>query len=435
MRRLLLAFGLAAPLLGGSLWAGPALAAPEIIMLENDDPALRLGRHTFPGGRTLELSVGIGSAAHHRAGDPADIVYTLSDRGPNIACADAEEFTGLKPEAICAEDRRGRLYPVPGYAPTLYGVRLLPAERRFQVFEAIALKRPDGRPITGLTNPLPGRTETPLDGQGRKLAFDASAIDAEGLLRLPDGRFWVGEENGPSLVEVAPDGRILRRIVPAGTEGEFASAGYPIEPGLPSILARRQSNRGIESMAGTPDGATLYAILQNPLANPDAAAYRAARNTRLIRFDPVAGRVTGEWVYQLDDPRSFRNDPSNRQSDPRISELTWLGPERFLVLERTEKTTKLYEVRLDQDASDIAGTPWDDMATRPSLEQHNNLAGTGITPLSKRLVLDSADHPELPGKIEGIALLPDRTLMLINDDDFGIGGERSRIALVCGVLD
>ncbi|PWC26947.1 esterase-like activity of phytase family protein [Teichococcus aestuarii] len=435
MRRLLLTCGLLLPVL-----AAPALAAPEITMLESDDPALRLGRHTFPGGRALELSVGIGSAAHHRPGDPADILYTLSDRGPNIACADAEPVTGLKPEAICAEDRRGRLYPVPRYAPTFYGVQLLPAEKRFRLFEAIALKRPDGRPVSGLTNPLPGRTETPLDGTGRALPHDPAAIDAEGLLRLPDGRFWVGEENGPSLVEVAADGRILRRVVPAGTEGEFAGAGYRIEPGLPAILARRQSNRGIESMAGTPDGATLYAILQNPLANPDAAAYRAARNTRLLRFDPTAGRVTGEWVYQLDDPRSFRNDPSERQSDPRISELAWLGPERLLVLERTERTTKLYEVRLDQGATDIAGTAWDDAATRPSLEQRNDLSGTGLSgtglvPLAKRLVLDSADHPELPGKIEGIAILPDRTLVLVNDDDFGITGETTRIALIRGVLD
>ncbi|WBV43342.1 esterase-like activity of phytase family protein [Pseudoroseomonas cervicalis] len=431
MRRLLLATCLALP----SLLAAPAWAAPEITMLESDDPALRLGRHQFPGGRVTEFTIGIGSAAHHRAGDPADIVYTLSDRGPNIACADAEAFTGQKPAEICAADPRGRIYPVPDYSPTLYGVQLLPGQRRFRVFEAIALKRPDGSPITGLTNPLPGRTEQPLDGQGRRLAFDPAAIDAEGLLRLPDGRFWVGEENGPSLVEVAADGRILRRIVPAGTEGEFAGAGYRIEPGLPAILARRQSNRGIESLAGTPDGATLYAILQNPLANPDAAAYRSARNTRLIRFDPAAGRVTGEWVYQLDAPQSFRNDPSDRQSDPRISEMAWLGPDRLLVLERTEKTTKLYEVRLDQGATDIAGSAWDDGTTRPSLEQLHDLAGSGVVPVSKRLVLDSADHPELPGKIEGIALLPGNTLMLINDDDFGIGGERTRIALVRGALE
>ena len=411
----------------------PALAAPEVTVLTSEDPVLRLGRVGFAGGRVLEMGVGIGSAAYHRPGDPGDIVYTLSDRGPNFACSEAEGVTGVARGVLCAADRNGRVYPVPGYSPSLYGVRLRVAEGRFEVFESIALKTRRGVPLTGLTNPLAGRTEQPLDAAGAKLAFDPSAIDAEGLVRLPDGSAWIGEENGPSLVHVGADGRVLRRVVPfGGTAAELAAADYPVVEGLPAILARRQSNRGIESLAGTPDGETLYAIVQNPLANPDAAAYRAARNSRVLRYEPGSNRVTGEWVYPLDAPQSFRLDPSDAQNDPRISEAAWLGPDRLLVLERTEKTTKLFEVRLN-DATDISGSRWDDAATRPTLEQSNDLTGTGVVPLAKRLVLDSADHPELPVKLEGIALLPDGTLMLINDDDFGISGERTKIVLVRGL--
>ena len=411
----------------------PALAAPEVTVLTSEDPILRLGRVAFAGGRTLEMSVGIGSAAYHRPGDPGDIVYTLSDRGPNFACSEAEAVTGVARGVLCAADRNGRVYPVPGYSPTLYGVRLRPSEGRFEVFESIALKTRRGVPLTGLTNPLAGRTEQPLDATGAKLDFDASAIDAEGLVRLPDGSAWIGEENGPSLVHVGADGRVLRRVVPfGGTAAELAGADYPVVEGLPAILARRQSNRGIESLAGTPDGETLYAIVQNPLANPDAAAYRAARNSRVLRYEPGSNRVRGEWVYPLELPQSFRLDPSDAQNDPRISEAAWLGPDRLLVLERTEKTTKLFEVRLNE-ATDISGSRWDDAATRPTLEQSNDLSGTGVVPLAKRLVLDSADHPELPVKLEGIALLPDGTLMLINDDDFGISGERTKIVLVRGL--
>jgi hypothetical protein len=431
MRRLLLLS--ACLMLPALAAAAPAPAVPEITVLTSEDPMLRLGRFAFAGGKTLELSVGIGSAAYHRPGDPADIVYTLSDRGPNFACSEAEGVSGVPRATLCAEDRGGRVYPVPGYSPTLYGVRLLPEAGRFQVFDAIAVKTRDGRPVTGLTNPLPGRTEQPLDGQGRKLDYDASAIDAEGLVRLPDGSAWIGEENGPSLVHVGADGRILRRVVPAGgTAGELAAAGYEVVEGLPAILAKRQSNRGIESLAGTPDGRMLYAVVQNPLANPDAAAYRTARNSRILRYEPAANRVTGEWVYPLDAPQSFRLDPSEAQNDPRISEAAWLGPDRLLVLERTEKTTKLFEVTLGE-ATDIAGSRWDDAATRPTLEQSNDLSGTAVTPLTKRLVLDSAEHPDLPAKLEGIALLPDGRLLLVNDDDFGISGERTRIVLLRGL--
>ncbi|MFT8244069.1 esterase-like activity of phytase family protein [Roseomonas sp. BN140053] len=417
-----------------SLAALPAAAQPAITILDSADAALRLGEVSFPGGRTLPLTVGIGSAAHHRPGDPAEIVYTLSDRGPNFTCEEGVRITGLPRDRLCTVDPNGRVYPVPDYAPTLYGVRLDPANRAFHVFEAIAIKDRDGRPVTGLTNPLPGRTETPIDAQGRRLDYDPGAIDAEGLFRAPDGSFWIGEENAPSLVHVGADGRILRRYVPAGgTAGELSGARYEVREALPAILARRMSNRGIESLTGAPDGSVLYAMVQNPLANPDAAAYRQARNTRLLRFDPAGERVTGEWVYPLDDPRSFRLDPSNNQSAPRISEMAWLGPDRLLVLERTDGTTKLFEVRLNAGATDIAGSRWDDPDTRPTLEQSNDLSGTGITALTKRLVLDTADHPELPVKLEGIAILPDGTLLLVNDDDFGIGGERTRIVLVRGL--
>jgi hypothetical protein len=202
---------------------------------------------------------------------------------------------------------------------------------------------------------------------------------------------------------------------------------------LPAILARRFTNRGIESMAISPDERFLYTILQSPLANPDARAYQQAKNTRLLKIERATSRVVGQYVYQLDDPQSFRKDPSNRQSDPRISELTALGTDRLLVLERTDGTTKLYEVDLRAGATDILGSRWDDPATRPTLEQSNDLAGTGITPLGKRLVLDSADHPQLPAKLEGVAVLEDGALFLINDDDFGITGERTLGLIVRGL--
>ncbi|UFN48888.1 esterase-like activity of phytase family protein [Roseomonas sp. OT10] len=422
---------LATLLLG--LTALPALAQPRITILDSQDANLTLGEVTSPGGKIMRFTVGIGSAAHRRPTDPADIVHTLSDRGPNFTCAEAPEITGLPRDRICAADRNGRVYPTPGYSPTLYGVRLDEANRTFHVFDAIAVKDRDGRPVTGLTNPLPGRTETPIDAAGNRLDFDPNAIDAEGLFRAPDGTLWVGEENAPSVVHIAADGRILRRYVPAGTEGELAGAHYEVAGTLPAILAKRQSNRGIESLTAPPDGSALYVMVQNPLANPDAAAFRDARNSRLLRIDPATGQATGEWVYQLDDPRSFRLDPSARQSDPRISEMTWLGPNRLLVLERTDGTTKLYEVKLDAGATDILNSRWDDAATRPTLEQSNDLAGTGVVPLAKRLVLDTADHPELPVKLEGMAILPDDTLLLINDDDFGITGQRTRIVLVRGL--
>ncbi len=411
----------------------PALAEIRITVLQPSVP-LSLGSVAFEGGKTLLLSIGIGSAAFRGRNDPPNVVWTVSDRGPNIACSDAQRVTGLARETICAEARSGRIYPVPHYAPSIYRLVLDTERGLFHVTDVIALKTLDGQPINGLTNPLTvASTEIPLDGRGRKLAQNPAAIDAEGLVRLSDGTFWIGEENGPSIVHVAADGRIQLRIVPEGTGKDYAGAGYPVLERLPAILAKRQTNRGIESMAVSPDERFLYFMLQNPLANPDVAAYQQAKNTRVLKFDRQTLSVVGQFVYQLDDPQTFRKDPSNRQSDPRISELTALGTDRLLVLERTESTTKLYEIAL-AGATNILGSKWDDPATRPTLEQSNDLAGTGVIAVSKRLIFDSANHAEAPGKLEGVAVLPGGALFLINDDDFGITGERT-VGLIVRGLD
>jgi hypothetical protein len=409
--------------------AGAASGADVTVRLyTSDDTLLRMGTHSFPGGKTVNLSVGIGSGAFRHPDDPPNMLWTLGDRGPNIACGDMKEQAGT--ELTCKEVRNGRVYPTPSYTPSIYRVLLLDDDT-FRVTDVITLKDRDGRPLNGMPNPLrTATTEIPLDGQGAKLQQDVRGIDAEGLVRLADGTFWIGDENGPSLMHFSADGRMLARHVPRGTEGDFAGAPYETVGSLPPILARRQANRGIEAVSISPDERFLYFIMQNPLANPDAAAYQQARNTRLMKIERATMKVVGEYIYTLDNPRTFRRDPSNKPNDPRLSEMMAIGLDRLIVLERTEQTTKLYEVELD-GATDIAGSRWDDTATSPSLEQ-TDIGTVRITPVKKTLRFDTADHSAILGKTEGMALLGDGALALINDDDFGVTGQRTQIVVVRG---
>ena len=411
--------------------AVPASASDVSVReFRSDDTLLQMNPYRFDNGRTVNLSVGIGSGAFHHPDDPPNVIWTVGDRGPNVTCREFKSIAHMD-LAACREVQNARIYLSPSYAPSIYRV-LLQDDDTFRVTDIITLKDRDGRPLNGLPNPLQtATTELPLDGHGKALEQDVHGIDAEALIRLTDGTFWVADENGPSIVHVHSDGRVIARHVPHGTEQEYDGARYDVIGSLPAILAKRQSNRGIESLAVSPDERYLYVMMQSPLANPDTAAFTKARNTRLLKIERTSMQIVGEYVYVMDDPQTFRRDPSDSPADPRISEMLAIGPDRLIVLERTEKTTKLYEIDL-ASATNIHGSPWDDVQTQPSLERVE-LHSAMIEPVAKALRFDSADFPAVVGKTEGLALLENGAIVLINDDDFGISGARTQIIVVRGL--
>lgn len=392
----------------------------------------------FKGGKKLNLDVGIGSGAFHMPGDPADILYTVTDRGPNIPCDDAPDI--LAAEKFCVKndgstDEAGKIFPVPGFTPSIYKIQLTSgAEGGYAVLEKIELKDRDGNPITGLSNPLQATdTEFGFNPQGEQRDFDPEGLDTEALVRLQDGSFWLADEYGPSLIHVAADGKILTRLVPAGLETDLAAADYDVEGKLPAVFKKRKLNRGAESVAISPDEKYLYFIMQSPLANPDGDAYKASRNVRLVKIELDSGNfkgLKGEYLYVIDLPEFYPLDASTKQTDVKVSEMVALDNGDLIVLERISKQTKLYRVRLDDKATNILGGKWDDEATSPSLEQTKFLAGADdeIIPVRKELAFDSQqDLPDAASKIEGVALLDHEFVALINDNDFGISGDATVI--------
>lgn len=410
-----------------------ALAAASDLSVQefrSDDTLLTMAPYRFDNGRTLKLSVGIGSGAFHHPDDPPNVVWTVGDRGPNIAC---DEFRSVARMSLpaCREAANGRVYLTPSYAPSIYRL-ILTDTGAFRITDVVTLKDRDGNPLSGLPNPLRSAiTETPLDGRGKPLDRDIHGIDAEAIVRLTDGTFWIADENAPSIVHVGADGRIVTRHVPQGTEADYADARYNVVGSLPAILTKRQINRGIEALAVSYDERHLFFMLQSPLANPDAGILGASRNVRLFKIERTSMQVVGEHVYRLDEAKTPRRGSSNNQVDPGVNGMVAVGPDRLIVLERTETMTRLYEIDL-AGATDIHGTPWDDARTAPSLEQIE-LPEAMIEPAKKTLRFDTVDFPTITGKIEGVARLADDTLVLVNDNDFGIGGARTQVVIVRGL--
>lgn len=401
-------------------------------------------------GNSLDLTVGYGSGAYHSQSDPANVFYTISDRGPNIKCSDAEDIIGINDFCqVGGQTVSGKIFPVLDFSPSIYKWELVEnstGQRQVNLVETITLKDSDGSPITGLPNPLTfdsgdSNTELAFDSNGNEVAFDAEGLDPEAMVKLSDGTFWIAEEYGVSILHVAADGEILSRSVPAGMETQLANANYPVSGDLPAIYHKRKLNRGIESIAVSPDETSLYFIMQSPLDNPD---YTESRSVRIMKYALVNGELgnsIGEYVYRIDMPETFTDgtngDLNKKQSDVKISEMLAVANDDLIVLERISKTTKLYRINL-ASAENIISSPLsstgiiaNESDQIKTLESVYNLSAVNATPVSKSLVFNSlVDAPNLPNKVEGIAWLDTQHIMLINDNDFGIAGGANEISVL-----
>jgi hypothetical protein len=188
---------------------------------------------------------------------------------------------------------------------------------------------------------------------------------------------------------------------------------------LPAIFARRKVNRGFEGLTLSPDEKIVYAVMQSPLLNPTESVGEKSRNVRLLAFDVAAEKPVAEYVYRLERYRDF-DEGAKGPTAMKISGLAMLTDSTMLVLERTDDVARLYKVDLAK-ASNILGSRWDDASTSPSLEATKKLSAAGVNVLPKTLAVDLSKFPQMPRKIEGIAVIDARTIAVSNDNDFDIG--------------
>jgi hypothetical protein len=256
---------------------------------------------------------------------------------------------------------------------------------------------------------------------GSAAAFDATG-SADGLRFDPEGvrvsrcgnSLFVSDEYGPYLYEFnLASGKRLRSIsAPNKYLIDYPSATPSVE--LSKNVAGRQSNRGMEGLAISPDGSKLYGIMQSPLIQDgglDANNARVGLNTRILETDVVTGAAR-EFLYPLD----------SRSNG--ISEILAVNDRELLVLERdgrvgvaaTFKRIFKIDIAGATDIRDVkqlptSGIPADVVAVTKQLF---------IDLLNPAFGLAGASFPE---KIEGLAFGPDledgrHLLLVVNDNDF-----------------
>ncbi len=351
----------------------------------------------------------LGSDLFHDPSDSYNEFWAVTDRGPN-------------------GNPSIRTFVTPSFSPVIMHVRVHGST--VSVLQSIPIVDASERPVTGLSN-VPTFDETPYNFNGTStLNYNANGLDTEGLVRMRDGSFWLVDEYSPSLIHVAPNGVVMDRFVPVDSQLGSTLAttpNYRVKKYLPTILNTRRQNRGFEGLAISADERTLYLAMQSPLEYPTRALGRASKLVRILRFDIGSERVTGEYVYEFDDACAFVGQTAGCSAIPgdmKISALISVNATTLLVEERTDAVAKVYRVDLSR-ATDILGSHWDTRAAAPTattsaLESLTAPAASGVTVLPKTLVVDLSTLPNMPGKIEGLALATSSVLVIANDNDFGM---------------
>jgi len=378
------------------------LPATDIATL---NPNIDLGSKEIAAknGYTKRDNPGIGSALVAIPGKP-DEFYMMTDRGVNF---DNVSSSGKV---------YGKVFPLPNFTPAIVHVKL--EQGAIQVLRAIPLLDSAGNPVKGLTNDA-NDEQAYANLDGSKLPFHTASLDTEALQLLPDGKFLIAEEYGPSVIVADTDGKVLVRYVPEGKR--YEGTNYPVKAVLPAILTQRRSNRGFENLALTPDGKTAYAIMQSPLGDAKDKRYEKSRLVRILRMDvsnPVEAKVTGLFAV-LQSPKSDYPE-TDKQKDLKYSDAVALTQDKLLLLERANKKVKLITADLSS-ATELLGNK---LADNLNLEQEGEqLEALGVVSASTKVVFDSRDlmFNLDTDKLEGVVVLNDAVVAISNDNDFGVG--------------
>jgi len=341
---------------------------------------------------------------------------THPDRGPDLG---SEDLDGDGENDV-------RVFALPDFQPSLNRFELNPETGEITFTETIGLTRQDGTPLTGLPN-LEGDDSgrQGQDAEGNLLDFDPFGADMEGVVVNPaDGTFWTVDEYRPSIYHFDTDGTLIDRFVPQGTDPDTTDDVTFGSETLPEDYLSARDNRGFEAVSLDTEEGILYAFIQTPLGTDGTGEFNrdVSDNSQVIRMlgiDPATGNPVAEYVYLLEKPAFSEGNID------KIGAATFAGDGKFFVVERdsgTEPTSNkvVYEINLSGATNLLAdGAP--SVPEDTTLEQlsADELVAQGIQPISKTEVTNLPSLGYLPSdKPEGIALLDDGSLAVLNDNDF-----------------
>jgi glycerophosphoryl diester phosphodiesterase len=314
-----------------------------------------------------------------------------------------------------------------------------------RIVETVVVRDPDRRiPWTIACDPqhgtpLPGFSFNAMPAPPPACGPDPAArvltgfdLDPESFVRAPDGTFWISDEFGPFLLHVAGDGRLLAPPV------QIPGVRSPQNPFLEiSGRARAErptlaTSRGFEGMAISPDGSTLYALLEGAVTGDDPRdlriyTYDIARNILAsaflkVRLEAASQTVNLAGLVDTAGARIYPDAAAPPAGPIAIGELKAVNDHQMLLIER-------------DNLGDDLNPPALKKLFLLELSQADARGGyVGKTQLVDLLAVPDPDG--LGGEtsffslpfytIESVHVADERTLLVATDNNFPMSNGRSR---------
>jgi hypothetical protein len=361
------------------------------------------------------------------------VLWTLPDRGRNDPAANLffDYAARLERFTIRFTPRDGRLDLVPNG-----GIKL--RDFRGQQFTGAD---PDKGTLTERGMLLPA----PAKGVGKgKVAFDA-----ESLQFTRNGSFYIGDEYSANIYYFDPRGR-LRGVIQPPAAVLPRREGRTFFGSLKTPDSGRRNNQGPEGMSLSPDGRTLFVVLQSALMQDSTTGDAAGRvNARVLVYDvsgtPTPTRPSAHYVVQLPTYDDAGGDGAPNRTAAQ-SEIRALDDHRFLMLARDSagrgaegdkpivyKSILLVDVA---SATDLAGTDYEAQIKSVLRDPADTALQPGIVPVTSTELVNMLNPVQLARfglsvealseKWEAMDLVPaldparpnDYFLLVGNDNDF-----------------
>jgi hypothetical protein len=423
-QRKLLCLALAAVFAAPSAYAAVDLIAIGTLSGNTTDLSTETAA-PLENGAAGNLLGGIGSGIAYAG---CNTLLAVPDRGPNAISYDAavsdtasyiNRFHTLS--ISLAPSAPGSALPF-DLTPTLIATTLLRAAQPLIYGDGVLAGLPDGAPALNAANHthyLTGRADNFVSSQLSTYALDAR-FDPESIRVSNDGaNVFISDEYGPYIYRFNRKTGQRTGIVAVPDMFAISHLSAVGNDEIGGNTSGRVSNKGMEGLAISPDGMTLYGAMQSPLLQDGGTD---APYTRILKIDLATG-ATSQYAYALTNIGS-----ASKPKYPTISDIVAINDHEFLVDERDGKglgdgstavVKKLFRIDLDgaQDVSLLAGA--------------SALAPAAV---GKSLFLDivavlnahGIGSNDIPAKLEGIAFGPDvdvdgvtrHTLFIANDNDF-----------------